>query len=749
MPDPNEQLPPYMRDSQPAPPTQQPAPSAPAQPTQGQQALPAYMQATTGADTQTAAEALDKLSRSGPIDKLADIAGEIAPYIMPEEGFAGAAAGEAASGLAKIIGEALQNPVTRNAVIGAATGETGAISDAVQGKDAHWLADPVVGAVGGAALGKAAKGVHNLLSRAGTAAPEIQAAESLGAEYNVPVYTTDVVKPETSIGKYARRFVEQIPIIGTASQRRGQQEAREHLAATVRDKFAKTGYSAQALVDDVLGTHTEVKSGANEKYGEIVDGMKGAPIASKKTLSAINTHIEKLTKTPSGVPRQNVDTSTVNTLQTIANDIKADPSFENLQGIRRSFRENVRGDRVVWPDSHQRMSNKIYSAMSKDLKDGVGGTLGQAGLMKWNVANKKLALEAELVHKSALKQVFNRGELTPETAEQLLKSTKESDQRQLYNSLSDKGRAVAMSGLISKIVEKATSNEGALNPTGLLNGLEKQKKALAIFGSKGDRDYLEGVTQILNVTRRAQEAAAAPETGAKFVPFAGLVHPGALIPSIAGGILGRLYESKATRNLIMKLGKTSVGSSRFANLMTQINRRVGVSEPSGQPAPTVQSAQAPEQSAIDWAQESGAPPTLTQATAASPQAPAEITRGMRNNNPLNIRSSTHNMWRGKAGDADGFVQFSSPEMGIRAAARTLKSYRKKGLTTLTGIINRFAPGSENNTESYIHSIEQMIGVNRNVPLKSADYPRLIKAMGMIESRMNLDENVIKNLWNKS
>ena len=56
------------------------------------------------ADTQTAAEALDKLSRGGPIDKLADIAGEIAPYIMPVEGFAGAAAGEAASGLAKIIG---------------------------------------------------------------------------------------------------------------------------------------------------------------------------------------------------------------------------------------------------------------------------------------------------------------------------------------------------------------------------------------------------------------------------------------------------------------------------------------------------------------------------------------------------------------------------------------------------------------------------------------------------------------------
>ena len=88
-------------------------------------------------------------------------------------------------------------------------------------------------------------------------------------------------------------------------------------------------------------------------------------------------------------------------------------------------------------------------------------------------------------------------------------------------------------------------------------------------------------------------------------------------------------------------------------------------------------------------------------------------------------------------------------LGIRAAARTLKSYRKKGFTTTTGIINRFAPGSENNPTAYIHSVSQMTGINPNVPLKSSDYPKLIKAMGKIESRMDSDENVVKNLWDKS
>ena len=553
-------------------------------------------------DTLTDAEELDKILKNNPIDKLADIAGKVLPYIMPVEGFAGAAAGAAASGLARIIGEALQNPVTRNSVIGAVTGETGAVSDAVQGKDAHWLADPVVGAVGGAALGKAAKGVHNLLSRAGTAAPEIQAAESLGAEHNVPVYTTDIVKPKTSIGKYAQRFAEQTPIVGTASLRRGQQKAREDLAAAVRERFAKAGYSAHALVDDVVSNSAAIKSGANKRYGEIMADMEQVPIASRNTLEAIDKHIEKLTRTPSGELRQNVDNSTVNTLQAISNDIKADPSFENLQGIRRDFRESVRGDRIVWPDSHEIMSKKVYSAMSQDLQNGISENLGREGLSKWNIANKRLRLEAKKVKDSALKQVFNKGDIVPEAAEKLLKSSKGSEQRQLYRALSDKGRATAMSGLIHGIIDKATSNEGVLNPTGLLNGLKQQEKALSMFGTSGDKAYLNGVTKILNVTRRAQEAAAAPETGAKFVPFAGLVHPGALTPSIAGGILGRLYESKIVRKLIMKLGGTNPNSSRFSNLMTQINRRVGVSAPPAQPAPPVQYMEAPDQSAALWSQ---------------------------------------------------------------------------------------------------------------------------------------------------
>ena len=104
-------------------------------------------------------------------------------------------------------------------------------------------------------------------------------------------------------------------------------------------------------------------------------------------------------------------------------------------------------------------------------------------------------------------------------------------------------------------------------------------------------------------------------------------------------------------------------------------------------------------------------------------------RGIRNNNPLNIRIG--NNWQGEtSADGDGeFEQFNSPEMGIRAAARLLKNYRDiHGLKTIEEIISRWAPVSENNTAAYIASVEQKTGIGRDSILGDSDYIDVIKAM---------------------
>ena len=84
-------------------------------------------------------------------------------------------------------------------------------------------------------------------------------------------------------------------------------------------------------------------------------------------------------------------------------------------------------------------------------------------------------------------------------------------------------------------------------------------------------------------------------------------------------------------------------------------------------------------------------------------------RGWRNNNPGNIRNGPK--WNGlRAIQTDpDFSQFTSPEFGIRALAKLLVNYQTKyRTTTIRLIIERYAPGVENDTEAYVQYVSRMV-----------------------------------------
>ena len=118
-------------------------------------------------------------------------------------------------------------------------------------------------------------------------------------------------------------------------------------------------------------------------------------------------------------------------------------------------------------------------------------------------------------------------------------------------------------------------------------------------------------------------------------------------------------------------------------------------------------------------------------------------RGIANNNPLNIEYGDN--WQGLTGSDGRFATFESVFYGIRAAGRILKNYRDKyGLKTVTGIVNRWAPPSDNNpTQKYIDFVANNAGVNADAPLSMADYPRVVAAMIHFENGFNpYDQNEI-------
>lgn len=123
-------------------------------------------------------------------------------------------------------------------------------------------------------------------------------------------------------------------------------------------------------------------------------------------------------------------------------------------------------------------------------------------------------------------------------------------------------------------------------------------------------------------------------------------------------------------------------------------------------------------------------------------------RGFRNNNWLNIRISNNN-WQGKRTDnTDGsFEQFETPEQGIRAAARNIKTYASRGLNTIKDIISTWAPASDNNnTSSYITNVSRRMGVDPNaqIDVNNPDVmTNLLAAMTVSENGREGDIEVIK------
>ena len=117
----------------------------------------------------------------------------------------------------------------------------------------------------------------------------------------------------------------------------------------------------------------------------------------------------------------------------------------------------------------------------------------------------------------------------------------------------------------------------------------------------------------------------------------------------------------------------------------------------------------------------------------------ETPRGIRNFNPGNIRHVKGTRWQGMSANQNdtAFVQFTGPQWGIRAIARTLITYQDKhGLRTIRQIIGRWAPPNENNTESYIRQVATRLGVSPDARIDVYDYRTMLELVRAIVRHEN-------------
>lgn len=111
-------------------------------------------------------------------------------------------------------------------------------------------------------------------------------------------------------------------------------------------------------------------------------------------------------------------------------------------------------------------------------------------------------------------------------------------------------------------------------------------------------------------------------------------------------------------------------------------------------------------------------------------------RGIRNNNPLNVRI-TNNHWVGKYTPSHdpAFETFDSMPHGIRAAAKILLNYSQRGINTIAKIIKTFAPDTENPTDAYTQTVCSKTGYQPDEVVDVTDAQVLVsilKAMTHVE-----------------
>lgn len=124
-----------------------------------------------------------------------------------------------------------------------------------------------------------------------------------------------------------------------------------------------------------------------------------------------------------------------------------------------------------------------------------------------------------------------------------------------------------------------------------------------------------------------------------------------------------------------------------------------------------------------------------------------VPRGIRNNNPLNIRIG--NTWLGeKPNPTDReFEEFVSMSYGIRASFVILRRYIKRyNLNTVQLIVERWAPRNENATEKYIQYVCKEMNFTPDQTFSYEDKDtmcKLVAAMAFMECGQHIDEREIE------
>jgi hypothetical protein len=409
---------------------------------------------------------------------------------------------------------------------------------------------------------------------------DIAAAEKAG----VSLMTSDIVAPRTFPTKIIQATGERIPFVGTAGARRAQQEQRIEAVRNVLREYEADDYAK--LSENVLKDLATKRSADISKYSqaknEVIDRLSEKGIVPLDNANkAIDDQITSLARRKSPAADEAIER-----LSEIKANLQNRDLFQ-LEAYRRDELAKAFMDDPARPLSPaaREVGEKALRAVYDPVRQDMGAFIRQTGerrdFEKWMIANKRLAETAGDMKNASLKTVLLKGDATPEVIQRLLFNGKPSEVRALYSKLTPQGQSNARAAVLAKAADDSAiqAAEGKIVlPDQFARNVQKMGNSVGVLFKGDDLKRVEDLMRVLNITKRAREAAETPSTGVQAVPFvAGSLMTQLLGSAFAGasatasiGLLARAYESAPVRNLLLKLRDAKPGS----DLEAQLARRV-------------------------------------------------------------------------------------------------------------------------------------------------------------------------------
>lgn len=419
---------------------------------------------------------------------------------------------------------------------------------------------------GGASAASKAKRISEAL-------PDERVSSILSAaeKSDIPVLTTDLFPPDSFVGRTVQSLSEKLGPLGSGSARASQQKSRIEAVSSFADEIDIDTPFADSMVKSLNTKTAKTLERAGKIRNEAITALDDfGDFPHERAITKIDELLDDQARLGATANKQ-----LTAELENFKVELGSPSDFSMSKDLRTQLIKKVKAFSRAEDVAPAASLQKVKSELDKDMV-AFARSNDKTATKKWLAANRKFAEELGIAKETEIKRILQSGEATPEKVLPILMGGKASEINRLYKALGDKGKASAKGALIQRALKdsKFFEVDANPNPDALATALNRPafRQAAKVFFKGEDKLELDGFIRMLDATRRAQSGQAVVKTGEALLLPSGIAGLGAGVgsgmigaaPTIAGVTiasgLAKAYESKAFRNLLIKLSNTKKGS---------------------------------------------------------------------------------------------------------------------------------------------------------------------------------------------